>query len=91
MNKVWQATEARANFATLLDAAEKAPQVVRRSGEEFVVLRRREYEASKPTLKDFLLNGGLRPSGPVSDADVDEMFGRTTGAVMAPRDVDLGD
>jgi len=30
MNKVWQATEARANFATLLDDAKASPQVVRR-------------------------------------------------------------
>jgi len=90
MNNVWQATEARANFATLLDRAATEPQVVRRSGEEYVVLRRVDYEASVPTLKEFLLGGGLRPSLPIADETIDRIFQRDSeSSVMTPRDVHM--
>jgi prevent-host-death family protein len=57
---VWQASDARNNFPEVMRLALAGePQVVRhRSGDEVVILSRREYDALRPTLKDFLLHGG---------------------------------
>ncbi len=89
--KVWQATEARAQLPAVMEAALAGkPQVIRkRSGEEVVVLSRTDYERMKPTLKDFLLN-----SAGAAGEDDDETLRwalrqiRATGAVgLAPRRV----
>lgn len=87
--KVWQATEARAQLPTVMEAALAGkPQVIRkRSGEEVVVLSRADYDRMKPTLKENL----LRSAGAAGEDD-DEAFEaalrqvRATGAVgMTPR------
>ena len=57
---VWQASDARNNFPEVMkQALTVGPQAVRhRNGEEVVVLSRREYDALRPNLKDFLVGGG---------------------------------
>jgi prevent-host-death family protein len=56
----WQASEARNNFPEVMKRAlSGSPQVIRhRNGEEVVVISRAEYDAMRPTFKDYLLRGG---------------------------------
>ncbi len=56
----WQASEARNSFPEVMKRALSGnPQVVRhRSGEEVVVVSRADYDAMRPSLKDYLLSGG---------------------------------
>jgi prevent-host-death family protein len=87
--RIWQATEARAQLPAVMEAALAGkPQIIRkRSGEEVVVLAREDYDRMKPTLKEYL----LRSAGAAGDDD-DEAFEaalrqvRATGAMgMTPR------
>jgi prevent-host-death family protein len=89
--KVWQATEARAQLPAVMEAALAGrPQVIRkRSGEEVVVLSRTDYERIRPTLKDFLLNSA-GAAGEDDDAALESALRqvRATGAVgLAPRKI----
>jgi len=56
----WQATQARAAFADIIEAAaDGKPQLIRRrDGKEVVVVSRDYFEARKPNLRDYLLNAG---------------------------------
>ncbi len=71
----WQASEARNNFPDVMKRALSGkPQVIRhRNGEEVVVVSRADYDAMRPTLKDYLLSGG-----PCADDDneLEEMIAR---------------
>ncbi len=60
ISHVWQASEARNNFPEVIKAALAGrPQAIRRrSGEEVVVLSKADYDALRPSLKDFLVGGG---------------------------------
>jgi prevent-host-death family protein len=62
----WQASEARNNFPEVMKRAlAGSPQTIRhRSGKEVVLISRTDYDALRPTLKDYLLHGG-----PCSDDD----------------------
>lgn len=55
--RVWQASDAQANFAAVMDGAlSGTPQVIRRrSGEDVVVLSHADFERMWTTLKDYLL------------------------------------
>jgi prevent-host-death family protein len=61
----WQASAARQNFSEIMDAAvEGTPQFVqRRDGREVVIVSRDYFERSKPSLKSYLLEKGVRPDG----------------------------
>jgi prevent-host-death family protein len=63
--KIWQATEARAQLPAVMQAAlSGTPQIIRkRSGEEVVVVSRTDYERLKPTLKDYLLRSAGAAGG----------------------------
>lgn len=69
MDRVWQASEARAKLPEVMAGAlSGAPQVIRkRSGEEVVMVSRADYERMKPTLKRYLLGS----SGAATDDDKD--------------------
>jgi prevent-host-death family protein len=56
----WQADNARAAFAEIIEAAvEGTPQLIRRrDGKEVVVVSRDYFEAHKPNLRDYLLTSG---------------------------------
>jgi prevent-host-death family protein len=58
MSKVWSATDARANFADLLNeaAAGQIQQIERRDGAEFVLVSKRLFMASRPSLAEYLAN-----------------------------------
>jgi prevent-host-death family protein len=57
---IWQASEARAKFPAIVQGAlSGVPQVIKhRSGGEVVVISRADYDAMRPTMKDYLLRGG---------------------------------
>ena len=57
----WQASEARHRFPDVIAAAAKGePQYVRRrDGLEVVVVSRAYFEQTLPTLKTYLLTGGV--------------------------------
>jgi prevent-host-death family protein len=63
MSKIWSATEARANFAELLNeaAAGQIQQIERRDGAEFVLVSKQLFIATRPGLAEHLadLNTGL--------------------------------
>lgn len=63
MSKVWSATDARANFADLLNeaAAGQIQQIERRDGAKFVLVSEGLFVASRPSLADYLasLDTGL--------------------------------
>jgi len=85
--RVWQASDARTNLPAVMDAAlSGAPQVIRRrSGEEVVVVSRADYDRMRPSLKNFLLHGGVEDS---EEDDFDKALSqvRGTGALgFAPR------
>jgi prevent-host-death family protein len=63
--RVWQASEARANLPKVMSGALSGlPQVIRkRTGEEVVMVSRADYEQMKPTLKEYL----LRSAGAAGD------------------------
>ncbi|TXH35597.1 MAG: type II toxin-antitoxin system prevent-host-death family antitoxin [Rhodospirillaceae bacterium] len=69
----WQASEARNSFSDLMQRALNGEtQIVRhRNGEEIVIMSRAAFEASRPTLKDYLLKGGPRNS---DDNDLEEVI-----------------
>jgi prevent-host-death family protein len=69
----WQASEARNGFPELMRRALSGEtQIVRhRNGEEVVVVSRASFEASRPTIKDYLLSGGPRSS---DDNDLDRII-----------------
>jgi prevent-host-death family protein len=87
--RAWQASEARANLPAVMEGALAGiPQIIRkRSGEEVVVLSRRDYERLKPTLKDFLLRSagsGRQEKDPLDEALRES---RSLGALgLAPRE-----
>ena len=56
----WRATKARGAFAEIIEAAAKGePQLIRRrDGKEVVVVSLDYFEASRPNLRDYLLNAG---------------------------------
>jgi prevent-host-death family protein len=60
IDKVWQASEARNNLPEVMKRAlSGSPQLIRhRSGEEVVMISRADYDAMRPTLKEYLLHGG---------------------------------
>ena len=62
---IWQSSEARANFAKLVDrAAAGSPQVIRhRGGAEVLMVSRATFENERPTLKEYLLRGGTGEDG----------------------------
>ena len=71
IDHVWQASEARNNFPEVIKSALAGrPQAIRhRSGEEVVVLSKTDYDALRPSLKDFLVGGGsCRDSDDLEDA-----------------------
>lgn len=59
-DRIWRASEARNNFPEVMKLAlSGAPQVVHhRGGGEVVVVSRKDYEALRPTVREFLLRGG---------------------------------
>jgi hypothetical protein len=61
----WQASEARSNFASVMEGAlSGVPQVIRhRSGAEVVVVARAVFENERPSLKDYLLTRGTAEEG----------------------------
>jgi hypothetical protein len=63
MSKIWSASDARANFASLLnDAASGQVQTIeRRDGTEFVVVAKQQFMKSRPSLAAYLadLDTGL--------------------------------
>lgn len=66
----WQVQEAKQRFSEVLRMAEQeGPQVVTRHGEEVAVVvsmaQWREHMPTRPTLKDWLLNG------PVADLEIE--------------------
>ena len=71
----WQASEARNNFPELMKRALSGEvQIVRhRNGEEVVVLSRENFEANRPTLRDFFLKGGPRAS---DDNDLERIIAK---------------
>ncbi|GEM_PF-7031834 len=75
--QVWQASDAGNNFPEVMKLAlAGAPQLIRhRNGEEVVVLSRSEYEALRPTLKEFLLHGGTCSD----DDDLEDVIRRNRG------------
>ncbi len=82
----WGAAEARNSFSDLFDAAAGGvPQCVRhRDGREVVMVSRAAWEASRPSLSDFLLGS----SGRFDEEDVRALEGgieaaRGTGTVGA--------
>ncbi len=56
----WQATKARGAFSEIVDAAvDGEPQLIRRrDGKEAVVVSRDYFEATRPSLKAYLLAAG---------------------------------
>src|SRR3546814_13513375 len=78
----WQASEARNNFPELMKRAlAGAPQVVRhRSGQEVVVVSRVDYEALRPTFKEYLLRGGPCAD---DDDDLDAFIARNSSDGMS--------
>ena len=63
--KVWQVAEARDRLKEIMDAAiSDGPQVIRRRGEDVVVVVSvRDWERRQPSLKDWLLS----PKGRTED------------------------
>ncbi len=75
MRDVWSATDARANFATLLDAAQSGVQrIERRDGSEFVLVSKEIFAASRASLAEHLIN---------SDLNLDEQQSNEWMEVMA--------
>jgi prevent-host-death family protein len=90
--RLWQATDARANLPTVMEGAlAGVPQVIKkRTGEEVVVIARADYDRMKPNLKDFL----LQSAGLDQDDALDEGIrkARLNGAMgFAPRSTGLED
>lgn len=90
--KVWQATEARAQLPAVMEAALAGkPQVIRkRTGEEVVVLSRADYERMKPTLKEYLLRS-VGTAGEDDDESLEDALRqvRATGSKgFSPRQAD---
>ncbi|MFL5287593.1 MAG: type II toxin-antitoxin system prevent-host-death family antitoxin [Rhodopila sp.] len=58
MSKVWSATDARANFAELLNeaAAGQIQQIERRDGATFVLVSKKLFVAARPSLAEYLAN-----------------------------------
>lgn len=63
--KIWQVAEARDRIKEIIDAAlSDGPQVIRRRGEDVVVVVSiRDWERRQPTLKEVLLS----PKGRIED------------------------
>jgi prevent-host-death family protein len=89
----WQATKARGAFSEIVDSAvDGVPQLIRRrDGKEAVVVSRDYFEATKPSLRDYLLTAGYA-------GDEDDEFDRAmrevrTGGltVFSPRRVTFDD
>jgi prevent-host-death family protein len=59
-DRPWQVSEARNNLPEVMKRAlSGSPQLIRRrSGEEVVMISRTDYDAMRPTLKEYLLRGG---------------------------------
>jgi prevent-host-death family protein len=66
MGDNWQAAQARAHFAELVEAAvEGKPQFIRRrDGNEVVLVSRAYFDQTKMNLKDYLLNAGYAGEEP---------------------------
>jgi len=66
MSDNWQAAQARAHFAELVDAAaEGKPQFIRRrDGHEVVLVSRDYFDRTKMNLKDYLLSAGYAGDEP---------------------------
>ena len=66
MSDNWQAAQARAHFAELVDAAaEGKPQFIRRrDGHEVVLVSRDHFDRTKMNLKDYLLSAGYAGDEP---------------------------
>jgi PHD/YefM family antitoxin component YafN of YafNO toxin-antitoxin module len=72
---VWQFTKARANLSDVFDRALAEPQVIRhRNGDEVVIVSRKYFEDTKPTLKHALL--ASRGSGEQDDDPFDAALAR---------------
>lgn len=90
--RFWQASEARAHFAEVVDdALAGAPQIIRkRSGEEVVLVSRSSFELMKPSLKDYLLRSA-GTAGADDDASLDHALAelrRAGGTGLTPREND---
>lgn len=87
--RTWQATEARVHFPELIEGAMAGvPQIVkRRDGAEVVLVSRAYFDATRPSLRDFL----LASAGAGTDKEGDRLAAairsvRATGAMgFAPR------
>jgi hypothetical protein len=74
-----------AGFVSLDEVeAEYTPQI--RSALDALDLAMALQNDAVPSLRDFLLDGGLQPSLPVADETIDRMFQRG-GVPLAPRNV----
>ena len=82
---VWQASDARNNFPEVMRSALAGrPQAIRhRNGEEVVVLSRADFDAWRPTLKDFLVGGG--PCGDDDELENAISRNRAEGITMLGR------
>ena len=66
MSDTWQAAQARAHFANIVDAAiDGRPQFIRRrDGHEVVLVSREYFDRTKMTLKKYLLTAGYAGDAP---------------------------
>jgi prevent-host-death family protein len=85
----WQAAQARAHFAEVVDAAvEGKPQFIRRrDGNEVVLVSRAYFDRTKVNLKDYLLSAGY--AGDEPDAFDEAMREARIGPLLGPRAVRL--
>jgi prevent-host-death family protein len=58
MSKIWSVSDARANFADLLNeaAAGQVQTIERRDGSEFVLVSKQVFISSRPSLAQYLAN-----------------------------------
>ena len=90
MSDSWQAAQARAHFAELVEAAvEGKPQFIRRrDGHQVVLVSRDYFDRTKHNLKTYLVTAGFAEDGDDEfDAALREI--RRTGPQLAPRGIRL--